>query len=647
MLLEVIAILALAGLGLVVGRLVGLSPIPSYLLAGVLAGPGGLGWLVHTRSLDALAEIGVALLLFGVGIEFSLDRLRRRLGRMVTSGALQVGLTVLLAAVALRAGGAPFATAVFVGFLVSLSSTAIVFKLYADEGQIDAPQGQAAAGILFFQDLALVPMMLLVPVLASPGEAIAVGVAQALGGALVALGILLWAARTALPRAVAFMARLRVPELFPLVAFLVALGTALLASRVGLSVPIGAFLAGLALSGTRYGHQLFAEVQPLRDAFVAVFFTSIGMLFEPGLAADAWQLGAGMVGLIALKAVVVGGVVWLLWRSAALAVMVALALAQIGEFSFVLARAGAGAGLLSAAEEQAFLGAAILTMAVTPLAVGVGRRLADRTSHTIGETVAERDHVLVIGHGTTGQAVSRVLGNTGVRFVAVDFDVDVVAAARQEGLPIHFGDASKRAILEQLGAPRARAAVVALGDPAATRRAVATLRELNPHLRILARTAKVTEVPELEALGASEVIPSELEASIELFVRLLLHLGVPPHVVRVEESLLRVDHYAAMRTYGASPGLLDGVGQLIAAGILETAQVMAGSSACDRTIQELEVRRRTGATILAIVRDDVPLPSVTPATQLRAGDRVVLHGPHEAIDEALGLFEPETPRPDV
>jgi CPA2 family monovalent cation:H+ antiporter-2 len=242
MLLEVIAILALAGLGLVAGRLVGLSPIPSYLLAGVLAGPGGLGWLVHTRSLDQLAEVGVALLLFGVGIEFSLDRLRRRLLRMIVSGGLQVAATILLAAVALRAGGATLATAVFVGFLVSLSSTAIVFKLYADEGQIDAPPGQAAAGILFFQDLALVPMMLLVPVLASPGEGIVVGIATALAGALLGICLLLFAARTALPRAVALMARVRVPELFPLVAFLVALGTALLAGRVGLSLPIGALI---------------------------------------------------------------------------------------------------------------------------------------------------------------------------------------------------------------------------------------------------------------------------------------------------------------------------------------------------------------------------------------------------------------------
>lgn len=639
MLFEVIAVLAVAGAGLVLGRLAGLSPIPSYLLAGVLAGPGGLGWLAHSESLDQLAEVGVALLLFGVGIELSLDRMRERLGRMVTSGTLQLGLTVALAAAFVHAYGTPLPTAVVVGFLVSLSSTAIVFKLYADEGQIDAPAGRAAAGILFFQDLALVPMMLIVPVLASPGEHVGMAIARALGGALLALAALLVGARTALPRAIALMARARVPELFALSAFLVALGTALLAGVLGLSLPIGAFLAGLALSGSRYGHQMFAEVQPLRDAFVAVFFTSIGMLFRPGVAAEAWGLGVGMVGLVAMKGVVVAAIVWLLWRSLALAVMVGLTLAQIGEFSFVLARAGASAGLLSAPEEQAFLGAAILTMALTPFAVRTGRRLAAESTETI-DAVNDRDHVLVVGHGTTGQAVSRVLANTGVRFVAVDFDVDIVAAGRHEGIPLHFGDASKRGILEQLGAARARAAVVALGDPGATRRSVAMLHELNPHLRILARTTRVSEVAELETLGASEVIPAELEASIELFVRLLLHLGVPPHVVRVEESLLRVDHYQAMRTYGASPGLLDGVGQLIAAGILETAQVLAGSAACDKTIGELEVRQRTGATVLAVVRDDMPLPEIAPSTELRAGDRLVLHGPHEAIDRALMLLEP-------
>src|SRR5437870_8292200 len=311
-------LLAVATAGLVVGRALGLPAIVAYLVAGVLVGPGGLGLVSHSAAISEIAELGVALLLFGVGIEFSLERLRRILPRMLASGALQVAGTVAATALAFRALALPWSAALFTGFLGSLSSTAIVFKLYDEEGELDAPQGLAAAGILLFQDLAMVPMMLLVPVLASAGGGAAGAAAVALVAGAAALAVVLVLARAVLPRLLALVARAGTPELFPLAALVVAFGTALGAARLGLSLPIGAFLAGLALSGSLYAHQVFAELLPLRDAFVAVFFTSIGMLFEPAAIAAAPALLAGMVGL-----------------------------AQIGEFSFVLTRQGAASGVIS------------------------------------------------------------------------------------------------------------------------------------------------------------------------------------------------------------------------------------------------------------------------------------------------------------
>src|SRR5438046_1548819 len=314
---EVSVRLAVATAGLVAGRALGLPSIVAYLVAGVLVGPGGLGLVSRSAAISELAELGVALLLFGVGIEFSLDRLRRILPRMVASGALQVAGSVAATALVFRALALPWPAALFTGFLVSLSSTAIVFKLYDEEGELDAPQGLAAAGILLFQDLAMVPMMLLVPVLASAGGGAVGAAATALLAGGAALTAVLVLARAVLPRLLALVARAGTPELFPLAALVVAFGTALGAAQLGLSLPIGAFLAALALSGSPYAHQVFAELLPLRDAFVAIFFTSIGMLFEPAVIAGEPALLAGMVGAVLFKGLLITAIVGLLALGAA------------------------------------------------------------------------------------------------------------------------------------------------------------------------------------------------------------------------------------------------------------------------------------------------------------------------------------------
>lgn len=640
---QVIVLLAVAAGGLVAGRWLGLPAVVAYLVAGVLAGPSGFGWVSPSPAIEGLAELGVALLLFGVGIEFSLERIRRILPRMVVSGGLQVGLTIAATTVLLGWLGLDRTTALFAGFLVSLSSTAIVFKIYAEEGELDAPQGQAAAGILLFQDLALVPMMMLVPVLARPaGHGVGLAAAAALLKAAAAVGALLFLARAVLPRGLELAARARTPEIFPLVALVSAFGTALCAVRVGLSLPIGTFLAGLALSGSPYAHQVFAEILPLRDAFVAVFFTSIGMFLEPSLLAAAPAVLGVMVGAVLLKAVVTGTIVGWLWRSRALALLAGLGLAQVGEFSFVLGREGLAAGVVDERFIQAFLGAAILTMGATPFLMRAARRLALLGAATATPAAAGTlaDHVIVIGYGSTGKALVRGLCETGIPFAALDMDPAVIEAAAKEGVEVHFGDASRRAVLEELGASRARAAVVALGDPGATRRVVSLLRQMNSHLRILVHARHVDEIEELERIGADDVVPSEFETSIEILVRLLGHLGVPRHVVRLQEELIRGERYRPLRGPGIAEDLLAETRRLIAGGILERARVMEGSEACGRTLAELNLRRRTGASVLSIVRNDRPLPNPDGPTRLEAGDLLVLFGSHAAIDRAFDLLEP-------
>jgi len=242
--------------------------------------------------------------------------------------------------------------------------------------------------------------------------------------------------------------------------------------------------------------------------------------------------------------------------------------------------------------------------------------------------------------------VARVLKETGIPFVAIDLLAENIEAAKREAIPVRFGDATRRGALEALGVCRARAAVVTVGDPTSTRQIVALVRQTNATARILVRARRAAEIEELERLGADEVIPSEFETSIELFVRLLTHLGVPRHVTRIQESLIRLHHYQALRGVGTSAEVLTDARRLIAGGILETAEVMAGSAAAGKTLRELALRDRTGAMVLSVVRNEAPLPTPDGTTRLEAGDLVVLYGPHEAIDRAFALLEPPEERDD-
>lgn len=623
------------------GRRLGIPAIVVYLVAGVLSGPGVLGLVHHSGSVDALAEIGVALLLFGVGIEFSLEKLRRMVRFLLVGGAAQVIVSAAVTAGLMLAIGTPGPAATVSGFLVALSSTALVFKMFDGRGEMDAPLGQAAAGILLFQDLALVPMMLLLPALAAPGDSILAAAGAALLRAGVALGGIVALARFVLPRTLALTARARLPELFPSVALLAAFGTALAASSLGLSIPLGAFLAGLALSGTPHAHQVFAELLPLRDAFVAVFFTSIGALLDPAVLSGQWQLITILVGAVVLKGVVSGVVVGVGWRSVRLGVLGGCALAQIGEFSFVLSRQAVELGILPRTLEQAFLGAAVLTMAMTPFVYFGGRRLAllDAGSRASRQP-AQAAHVVIVGYDVTGQAVARVLGSTSIPFVVLDMDPARVQAGVVEGLPVHFGDGSRRGTLEGAGIASARAVVVAVSDALASRRITALASQMNPKACILVRAHGVEEIAELERLGATEVIPAEFEASIEIFVRLLQRLGVPRHVARVQEGIIRLGNYHSLRGASSSFDMMTDIEKLIGGGIIESAEVMRGSEADGRTLGELDFRARTGAQVLTVVRDEKPIPNPGDDLRLAAGDLLVVYGPHAAIAGAIEMFEP-------
>ena len=642
LLVEVVVLLAVACATLVIGRMLRVPPIAAYLIGGVLAGPGGIGLVQHSEWLEYLSELGVALLLFGVGTEVSMERLRDGVARTLGGGAAQVLGSIGVGAGIFAMLGSDSSTAVVVGFLVSLSSTALVFKLFSDARELSTPHGRAATGILIFQDFALVPMMLFLPVLAGPVEGATTAVLLAIGRAAAAVTAIILLARVILPFVLERASQSGIMELHAPLAMLIAFGTATTAQTFGLSLPLGAFLAGLALSGTVHAQRVVAELLPLRDAFVAVFFTSVGMLCVPAQAlADPASL-LGVAAAVAAKGVVCALVVAVAWRSWRLGMAAGVALMQIGEFSFVIAREAVRLEVLPRSIEQAFLATAVISMVATPFLLAATRRLLAWDVEGEGQAREQRlrHHVVLLGCGATGRAVANVLRDTSIPFLVIEFDGRLARQAERDGLPVLFGDATRRAVLEEAGVKAARVIVVSVGEPVATRRSVGLARRLNPRAPILVRASRVEEIPELEQIGATDVVPAEFEASIELFVRMLMRLGVSRHVARVQESIIRLGNYRALRgTTGASHFMTE-IEKLIRGGIIEHTEVMPGSPAIGRSLMELDLREKTGAAVLTIVRNDMPIANPGPEARLEAGDLVVFYGPHAAIAAALDMLEP-------
>jgi CPA2 family monovalent cation:H+ antiporter-2 len=622
-----------------------LPALPGFIVAGVLLGPNALGLVSDVHQVESLAEVGVILLLFTIGIEFSLSRLREMGRQVVIGGGAQVLLTVGLSA-ALAAGlGLPWPVAVLVGFLVALSSTAIVLKGLADKGEIDTPHGRLATGVLIFQDLCVVPMMLVLPFLAGAADGGAGGLAWALAkAALVVAGVLVLA-RTVVPRVLSEIVKTRSRELFLIAVILVGTLTALGTAAAGASLALGAFLAGLVISESDYGHQAMAELLPFRDVFISLFFVTVGMLVQVGFLRDHPALALlGVAAIMGGKSVLAALGPALLGYSGRVALLAGLAVSQIGEFSFVLARQGRGTGLLPEGLYQTFLAVAVLTMLVTPFALQSGPVLLDGLERLIpldrllpgfrpqaltpvGEPLT--DHVIVAGYGLNGRNLAAALRSIRAPYLIVELNAQTVRQARARGEPAFYGDATREEILRGLGAERARMLVVAISDPAATRRMVRVARGLNPRIYIIARTRYVVEMPELTRLGADVVIPEEFETSIEIFARVLAHYGVPRGDIERLVDEIRSSHYEVLRSDAAGRLSLEAVAGVPQMAI-ERMRLSPQSALAGKRLAATGLRSQTGALVLSVVRGDEEVATPGPQFRLVAGDVLVVVGqPHQ------------------
>ena len=634
-----------------------LPSIAGFLVAGALIGPYGLNLISDIETVRALAEIGIVLLLFTIGIEFSLGHLVSMRRLMFLAAPIQVGGVLCIAWLGAMLAGLSWQQGVFWGFLFSLSSTAIVLKTLAERGDSDSIHGRATIGILVFQDLAVVPMMLLTPILGGQSDGSALAILLTLGKSVLVVALVIAASWYLLPKVLGHIVRSRSRELFLLTIIVSCLGIAWLSSLGGLSLALGAFIAGLVISESEYSHQAMAEVLPFRDSFNSLFFVSIGILMDWRVLFSHPLPVAGLLAAVLLVKFVAGaGAVLLAEVPLRSAIMVGIALAQVGEFSFLLAQQGQESGFLRGDPYQIFLAVSVLSMIVTPFLMQWSPHLARRaeawqrlrhwlpsrtTAHVLRteeKQIRMKDHVIIVGYGLNGRNLARVLGETEIPYLALDLDGDIVSREAKHGVPVYYGDGTNPNVLRHMKVEDAKVLVVAISDPFITRRAVQVAKGLNPTLHVVVRTRYLRELEELHQLGADDVVPEEFETSIEIFSLVLQTYKLPQSFVMQMVTQVRHEGYALLRR-SELPELEHHLrGGTLADAAVETCRIDDDSPAQGKTLAEIALPSRTGASVIAWTHAGVTQANPSENTRLMAGDIVVLLGSRVQIRQAMELL---------
>lgn len=626
-------------------------PIVGFLVAGVAIGPHALGLVRDMELIDAVAEIGVILLLFTLGIEFSLEKLARMKRVIIVAGGLQVAITIAVAALLGIALGWSAKVALFTGALLALSSTAIVLKILAGRGEQSTEKGNVAIGILIFQDLAVILLVLLIPALGGGGGS-PLEITVAIAKAIALIVAVLVVARRLMPPLLEAVAKTCSPEIFILSIIAICLGITWLISLTGVSLSLGAFIAGLVVSESRFSHHALSEVLPLQILFSAAFFVSVGMLLDLNfVAAHALEIAAIVATILLLKIVttMAGAVAAKLAFPSVIAS--ALLLAQVGEFSFVLERAGRPFGLSPGGRgpegTQYFIAATVVLMIFTPFLASIGERI-ERSKAAAprrrGEEPPATDvgtdepsfepsgHVIIAGYGTSARYLARVLRDTGIPFVVLTLSPDGVTEVQKERDHVIAGDYAKRMILQHAGIERAKILVIPDDAPDRAMQVASVAKAINPAVHVIAGTRRLGDVEEVFDAGADEVVPEEIEGAVELFGRVLAEYEISAMAIDRYKADVRRDHYAAVTADSNEPVVV-----------------------CDELDPSCLNRRRVtiaaGSPVEGTSIDELPAPleasrverngadvTLDRSVHLHAGDVVTIEGPAEAFAASLTLF---------
>ncbi|MGH8695898.1 MAG: monovalent cation:proton antiporter-2 (CPA2) family protein [Burkholderiales bacterium] len=644
----VLVLLASAVLVVVVFRTLNLPPLLGYLIVGVAIGPHALGWIPEDRRTAYLGEFGVVFLMFTLGLEFSLPRLMQMRRLVLGLGGLQVVLTTALFTGLLAAVGAAWPAAFALGAALAMSSTAIVVRMLAERLQTETPHGREAIGVLLAQDLAVVPLLVIVPALARPEGELALALALATVKAAVILAVVLWLGQKLMRPWFHIVAQRRSPELFIINVLFITLGLAYLTELAGLSLALGAFVAGMLISETRYRHQVEEDIKPFRDVLLGLFFITVGAQLDLRVVTEHpwWVLGMFLVPLGA-KLALIAGLSRRFGATPGTALRSGLALAQAGEFGLVLVARGAELSLFDPTLVQAAIAGMLLSMLAGPFLIHHSDRIVLRFSgsewmlrslqlHQVAvRSIATERHVVLCGYGRTGQSIARFLEQEGMGYVALDLDPERVREAAAAGDTVVFGDASRRETLIAAGVIRAAALVVTYIDVPSALKVLGHAREINPALPVIVRTRDDGGLEQLEAAGAAEVVPDTFESSLMLASHALLMLGVPVRRVVGHIRSVRERRYRLLR--GFYRGASDDAADLDEANQprLHTVSLEPGAYAVGRTLAELDLDR-LGGEVTAVRRRGIRADEPGPETRFEAGDVVVLLGRPDALDAAEG-----------
>lgn len=636
---DIAIILVAALLGGIVARRLGQPLMLGYIVAGILVGPFGIGPTVaEAHTIELLAEIGVALLLFALGLEFHFGKLAHVRGVAFLGAPAQIVLCMALGWGLGRLLGWSSLGALWLGAAVALSSTMVTLKTLGDQGALGTLASQVIIGVLIVQDLAVVPMLIILPELGDLRAGIAV-----LGWAVLQAGLFLAAMIFVGTRLIPFVLR-RIAawdsrELFLLALMALGVGVGYGTYLVGLSFAFGSFVAGMVLSESDYSHHALSEIVPLRDLFGMLFFVSVGMLLDPQVLlanAGAILLLVGGIGLG--KALIITAITWAFGYRGDVPLTVGLGLFQVGEFAFVLSRAGLAAGALSADQYHLILATTLATMVLTPAVGGLGRRINGLIRRRYGEPPGiaiglphqPQDHILIAGYGRVGAYAADLLQQIDLPYVVIERDQSRLDLLKARQVPVIYGDAGSAIVLEAAGLQRARMLLVAVSSSIDVELIVRQARAQNPQLHIVARATQIGQLELLGGLGIYEVVQPEFEAGLEMVRQALLHEEVPASEIARLSDAVRAEQYRPMAALRASPAILGRLRRL-RQGALDLAwyPIGVGSPLVGQSIEASAVRRRTGVSIVVLLRDDLTLANPPSDLRLAAGDQVAVLGTGE------------------
>ena len=642
----VLILLAAAVLVVAVARILRLPTMLGYLVTGVAIGPFALGLIPDSQEARYLAEFGVVFLMFSIGLEFSLPRLMSMRMTVFGFGGAQVVLTIVLTALIAWLLDFPLLAAIALGGIMSMSSTAIVSKLLAERLEIQTPHGRQIFGALLFQDLAVVPLIILIPAFTQDSDTMAITLGLAMFKAVVVLGFLLFVGQRIMRPWFQWVAGHKSPELFTLNLLLFTLGLAFLTESAGLSLALGAFLAGMLVSETEYRYQVEDDIKPFRDVLLGLFFVTIGMHLDPIQVMQNWGGVLLMVAAIVIgKGLLVAGLAMVFGSSRPTAVRTALGLAQAGEFGFVLLALAVDMKLLGADITQPVLAAMVLSMLIAPLLINrmdvltrmiAGSEWAGRAKevHDIAvKTFGKTKHVILCGYGRSGQNLARLLEAEGVTFIALDADPERIRAVAASGVSVVYGDASRREVLVAAGLSRAQAVVVTYSDVHSSMAILRHVRELRPDLPVVVRTIDDTHIDALKAAGAAEVVSEIMEGSLMLASHALILLGVPLSQVLKRIREVRESRYAMMRGFFRGSSDVDDELDHHAQPRLHTVLITQGAAAAGRRLESLALDELL-VEVVAIRRQGIKGVDPQPDTEIRVGDVLMLRGAADGLAAA-------------